>query len=113
MTDCLKTTVLMRLGQFHTDELHNMAHDFDDTHDAQYAEKVWWALHGAVGTIPDQPELKKAWKEIPENISKRGILRMEAGASMPPWIPCLHRRNILAVGNASGLQTQGSGGSYR
>ena len=75
MTDCLKTTVLMRLSQFHTDELHNMAHDFDDTHDAQYAEKVWWALHGAVGTIPDQPELKKAWKAVSEKALSNAWVR--------------------------------------
>ena len=66
MTDCPETTVLMRLSQFHEQELHNMARDFDDTHNAQYAEKVWWALHGEVGTMPTQPELKKAWKAVSE-----------------------------------------------
>ena len=66
MMDWAEVTVLMPLSQFFSEELYDLAHDFDETHDAQYAEKVWWALHGAVGTIPDQPELKKAWKEIPE-----------------------------------------------
>ena len=60
-------------------------------------------------------ELKARFESVRDGlltriISKRGILRMEAGASMPQWVLCLHRRNILAVGNASDLQTQGSGG---
>ena len=66
MSDCPETTVRMRLSQFHIQELHSLAFDFDETHDARYVEKVWWALHSAVGTIPNQAELKKSWKSVSE-----------------------------------------------
>ena len=62
MMDWAEVTVLMCLSQFFSEELYDLAHDFDETHDAQYAEKVWWAFHDAIGTMPNQPDSKKAWR---------------------------------------------------
>ena len=47
-----RTTVLMRLSQFHTQKLHGAAADFDKKTEEEDVKQVWWSFHDAFGTMP-------------------------------------------------------------
>ncbi|RPD68724.1 hypothetical protein L226DRAFT_576200 [Lentinus tigrinus ALCF2SS1-7] len=70
MKDCPKTTVLMRLSQFHEEKLHNAAKGFskDKKHGRDYAERVWWEFNNAFGTLPKEAKKKNPWPNPTEKV---------------------------------------------
>lgn len=68
MRDCPETTVLMRLSQFHKEELLNLADDFDSTHKLADVIVRWFAFHAAAGTMPVDGNMKKSWLNIKEKL---------------------------------------------
>ncbi|RPD68710.1 hypothetical protein L226DRAFT_495343 [Lentinus tigrinus ALCF2SS1-7] len=72
MKDCPKTTVLMRLSQFHEEKLHNAAKGFSKDekhgHGRDYAERVWWEFNNAFGTLPKEAKKKNPWPNPTEKV---------------------------------------------
>ena len=62
-----RTTVLMRLSQFHEDKLHDAAADFDTRTNGEYVKQVWWSFCDAFELMPNgKIGEKKPWDNPPE-----------------------------------------------
>ena len=67
MADSPRTTVLMRLSQFHQDKLHNAAANFDTRTNGEYVKQVWWSFCDAFELMPNgKIGEKKPWDNPPE-----------------------------------------------